>query len=317
MKKLCSFLMAFLIAVSFSVTVFAEEGAGISIESSSDGENSTVNVLLSGKTNPEMIQFCMNYDPEKMECIGASAGGVLSGNSAPVINVEDGKIYFVWDSLNPIKEDGILLQVQFKSIDSSEDAEVSIEGGKKLIVAGKDFKNVAPEKVENVTVFEGTGVSSESSKSESDKTESGTQSSKPETSKPESKPSAGDKVEEGFNNGLTFTENQVTVQNGEKIELGVAEKDENLVWSSSNEDVIKVDENGNIETVGPGTATITVTDETGEKESTCVITVTDEEEVEVITKEKEKSSGGIIIAVVLGTIIIGAAALILIKFKKR
>lgn len=309
--------MAFLIAVSFSVTAFAEEGAGISIESSSDGENSTVNVLLSGKTNPEMIQFCMNYDPEKMECIGASAGGVLSGNSAPVINVEDGKIYFVWDSLNPIKEDGILLQVQFKSIDSSEDAEVSIEGGKKLIVAGKDFKNVAPEKVENVTVFEGTGVSSESSKSESDKTESGTQSSKPETSKPESKPSAGDKVEEGFNNGLTFTENQVTVQNGEKIELGVAEKDENLVWSSSNEDVIKVDENGNIETVGPGTATITVTDETGEKESTCVITVTDEEEVEVITNEKEKSSGGIIIAVVLGTIIIGAAALILIKLKKR
>ena len=293
--------MAFLIAVSFSVTAFAEEGAGISIESSSDGENSTVNVLLSGKTNPEMIQFCMNYDPEKMECIGASAGGVLSGNSAPVINVEDGKIYFVWDSLNPIKEDGILLQVQFKSIDSSEDAEVSIEGGKKLIVAGKDFKNVAPEKVENVTVFEGTGVSSESSKSESDKTES----------------SASDKVEEGFNNGLTFTENQVTVQNGEKIELGVAEKDENLVWSSSNEDVIKVDENGNIETVGPGTATITVTDETGEKESTCVITVTDEEEVEVITNEKEKSSGGIIIAVVLGTIIIGAAALILIKLKKR
>lgn len=317
MKKLCSFLMAFLIAVSFSVTAFADEGAGISIESSSDGENSTVNVLLSGKTNPEMIQFCMNYDPEKMECIGASAGGVLSGNSAPVINVEDGKIYFVWDSLNPIKEDGILLQVQFKSIDSSEDAEVSIEGGKKLIVAGKDFKNVAPEKVENVTVFEGTGVSSESSKSESDKTESGTQSSKPETSKPESKPSAGDKVEEGFNNGLTFTENQVTVQNGEKIELGVAEKDENLVWSSSNEDVIKVDENGNIETVGSGTATITVTDETGEKESTCVITVTDENEVEVITNEKEKSSGGIIIAVVLGTIIIGAAALILIKFKKR
>lgn len=312
MKKICSFLVAFLIAVAFSVTAFADEGAGISMESSSDGENSTVNVMISGKTNPEMIQFCMNYDPEKMECIGAFAGGVLNGNSAPVINVEDGKIYFVWDSLNPIEEDGILLQVQFKSIDASEDAKVSIEGGKKLIVAGKDFKNVAPEKVENLTVFEGTGASSESSKSESDKTDSGTQSSKPE-----SKPSSDGKVEEGFNNGLTFTENQVTVQNGEKIELGVAEKDENLVWSSSNEDVIKVDENGNIETVGPGTATITVTDETGEKESTCVITVTDEKEVEVITNEKEESSGGIILAVVIGTIIIGAAALVLIKLKKR
>ncbi len=322
MKRILSLFVLLTMIFSLETTAFADDGAGIHIESSSDAGKSTVNVVLTGDTNPEMIQFCMNYDPEKMVCINALAGSALKGNSAPVINVKDGKIYFVWDSLNPIKEDGVLLSVEFESVDNKEDAEVSIESGKGLIVAGKDFKNVAPQEVENVTVFEGTENGGESSGGESSKPEN---SSKPEgNSKPDDSSSVPEesskpeKVEEGYNNGLTFVENKVTVEKGEKVELDVAEKDEELFWSSSNENVIQVDENGNIETVGPGTAIITVTDESGGKEATCVITVTEKEEVKVITKEPEEKNsgaGGWIAAAAVGAVLVTGGVVLLLRKK--
>ena len=187
MKKLFSLITAVILVFAFGTAAFAEEGAGIKIESAADGDKSTVSVVISGKTNPEMIQFCINYDPEKMECTATAAGVILEGNSKPLINVKDGKIFFVWDSLDAIEEDGVLLQVEFKSLDSSEDAEVSIESGKNLIVAGSDFKNVAPEKIESVTVFKGTkpsqGVVINPSGGSSSKTEE--ESSAPDIIEPE------------------------------------------------------------------------------------------------------------------------------------
>ena len=47
-----------------------------------------------------------------------------------------------------------------------------------------------------------------------------------------------------------------------------------VTWSSSNENVATVDQNGNVKAVGAGTATITVTTEDGNKTATCTVIVT-------------------------------------------
>ena len=50
--------------------------------------------------------------------------------------------------------------------------------------------------------------------------------------------------------------------------------DESVTWTSSNEAVVTVDENGKVTAVGVGEATITVTTNDGGYTDTCVITVT-------------------------------------------
>ena len=47
-----------------------------------------------------------------------------------------------------------------------------------------------------------------------------------------------------------------------------------LIWSSSNENIVKIDENGNIQAVSEGEATVTVTTEDGGYTASCTITVT-------------------------------------------
>lgn len=297
MKKLCSFLAAFLLAVSFATIAFAEQGAGISMESSTDGKNSTVSVMLSGNTNPEMIQFCMNYDPQKMECIGAYAGGAFDGKGSPTINIEGGKIYFVWDSLNPIESEGVLLKVEFKSINDSSDAEVSIEGGKKLIIAGKDFKNVAPAEVEDLVVFEGSG-----------KTESGGiglgSDNNPSDNKNEDEP----------DENQTSTENEDPKENAE---AGVTDKEETNTGNGTED--VEPDKEENIGTGESETPSkVTDEEEEAENETTDSETVTEEKDAEVIVNKKEEKNSGLVIAVVFGAVVIAAGAVILfVKSKNK
>jgi len=48
---------------------------------------------------------------------------------------------------------------------------------------------------------------------------------------------------------------------------------QNVTWESDDEDIAEVDEDGKVTGIAPGTATITVTTEDGDKTATCVITV--------------------------------------------
>jgi len=57
----------------------------------------------------------------------------------------------------------------------------------------------------------------------------------------------------------------------------------NVSWSSSNEEVATVDEDGTVTAVGAGTATITVTTEDGNKTATCTVTVTLPSEKKIIS----------------------------------
>ncbi len=69
----------------------------------------------------------------------------------------------------------------------------------------------------------------------------------------------------------------------DKIEVTVTPDDatnKKVTYESSDESIVKVDENGNIEAVGEGEATITVTTEDGKKQVTVTVTVEKKEEPE-------------------------------------
>ncbi|MGN0629624.1 MAG: Ig-like domain-containing protein [Oscillospiraceae bacterium] len=288
MKRISLLFLATFLLITGCVQVFAAENDTniiMDVISEPSSENAIVNIVISGNSEPEMIQFCLGYDPDKMECVSASVGSVLSGNTAPTINVENGKIYFVWDSLRPITTEGVLLQLEFKSIDKQADSEIWIDKEKSFIIADESFNNIAQsDKVENAIVF-----SSENSNSSESETSSSTgndsSQTQSETNTSGQTSSTNEKVEEGYNNGLTLKDNKLSVEMDSEIKLDVEDANEKLVWSSSNENVAVVDEDGNITAIGPGTATITVTDESGGKEASCVITVTDTLETEAKTEK--------------------------------
>ena len=78
--------------------------------------------------------------------------------------------------------------------------------------------------------------------------------------------------------GVTLDKNALNLGKGETQQLTATVNPENasnknVSWTSSDESVATVDENGNVTAVGRGTATITVTTEDGEFTATCVVTV--------------------------------------------
>ena len=81
-------------------------------------------------------------------------------------------------------------------------------------------------------------------------------------------------------NSLSFTENKVSVKNGETINLIVNIKpielfSDKLTWESSDPSIATVDENGVVRGIKEGTVTITVASSNGKK-ATCTVTVVKE-----------------------------------------
>ncbi|MDO4175774.1 MAG: S-layer homology domain-containing protein, partial [Eubacteriales bacterium] len=77
--------------------------------------------------------------------------------------------------------------------------------------------------------------------------------------------------------GITLDQAELTLTAGESAQLTATVQPENatnptVTWSSNDEDVATVDDNGNITAVGVGTATITA--QAGDQTATCVVTAT-------------------------------------------
>ncbi len=352
MKKIISVVLLCLLTFFLEATVFAAGNAEIKFVTyeSDDGEKSYVDVTIT-ENEASMIQFCVDYDSEVLECVSATAGDVFSGKSAPLINKTEGKIYFIWDSLTPLKDGGTLLHIEFARKKSS-DSEVGIDEEESFIVANSKFETVGTpgESIKIEGEEEESSSSSmpdaESSQSSSSTTESSSQSSSsqqnsesssesqetssvPQTSRPSGSSSSGTEIQTGSNNGITVDKNDAVVDVEQEIKIEIIEgESENLVWYSSNEDIAKV-EDGKVVPISPGTAIITVTTEDGTNEATCVITVTDEETegtssenetIEVITSpEKEENDPAFVFVVIalLAVAAVTAAVLVIKKSKKQ
>lgn len=329
-----------------SVTAFAADNAKIEFITyeSDDGERTYVDVTIT-ENEASMLQFCVDYDSEKLECVSATAGGVFSGKNAPLINKTEGKIYFIWDSLTPLKDSGTLLHIEFiKKNDSG--SEVGVDEEESFIVANSKFETVGEagesakiegKQEENVSSesssSDQSSVSSESSPESSSSVQNSSSASSSVSSSSQSSSSASSvpkpEIETGSNNGITVDKNDAVVDVEDEIEIEIIEGEkENVIWYSSNEDVAKV-EDGKVVPVSPGTAIITVTTEDGTEEATCVVTVTEEETegtssenetIEVITSpEKEENDPAFVFVVIalLAVAAVTAAVLVIKKSKKQ
>ena len=310
MKKIISLLAVFVMLFGLSTEVFAEENAGISFKKYYSEETKTysVDVILSGNSKPAMIQFCVAYDSDVLECTSVVAGNIFSSTLAPTINRTLGKIYIVWDALSPLEGSGIIARLEFSVKTFDEDGSVWIDTTEEdFVILTYDFEEIITE-IGSITVSEKNGSESYVSGTES----SGQQSSEQESSKQESEASSESDVEndssqkdeeenvnqevppditpeQGFSQGIEIDKTSLSLVLGEEALLSISGTDKEVLWYSSDESVAVV-EDGKVVSVGPGVVTITVITEDGEGQATCIVTVTDNGEKEEQKTESEENS---------------------------
>lgn len=343
MKKIISVILFLIIVAACGVSSFAAENAEISFKTSGPDANGkvVVDVVISDGGEPTMLQFCVAYDSAKLECVSVNAGNALSGNLAPVINVTDGQIYFVWDSLTPLASGGTLLQIEFRLKDGNKNASAWIDENEEFIVADDNFdfigtiagkaeisaaENSQASSSENSEVSSEESSVPESSESSSEQTESEFASESSGSSE-QSEADNNTETEEGYSNGIVIENTRITINMGEEKVINISGTDKTVYWYSSNEKIVLVEE-GKIIPVAPGTATVTVVTEDGLEEAACVVTVVgeavsegsseqeSENTIEVDSPRQEKESSvpawaWIVIAVLAAGII--CVAVIIVK----
>ena len=143
MKKITALFLMILAVLFSAFTAFAAETADISFDTYKSEENGNicVDVVISESGSPSMMQFCIAYDEDILECIIAAEGEAFSGNNAPIINQIDGKIYFIWDSLTPLGPGGTMLHLEFTAKEK-EDTSVGIDLEETFIVANSGFEEI-------------------------------------------------------------------------------------------------------------------------------------------------------------------------------
>lgn len=129
MRKVFSLILAALFIATLPLVVSAsqpEATAAVTCVASPGTEqgNYDINIVAEGLDGVAMVQFTLAYDPESVKCIGAEAGEILGDSDAPTINdATPGKVVFVWESLKPISQDGVLLTLHFEKL-REEPAEI-------------------------------------------------------------------------------------------------------------------------------------------------------------------------------------------------
>lgn len=267
-------------------SVSAEEQAGLSFEVKTEGSVYDVALNMSGKAGPEMLQFCLKYDDSLLELQSVTAGEVFRDTTYPTIsNTEPGYIYCVWEALKPLS-DGNLLIMQFKAKDNTE--------GSASIIFDTDYDTLAADGEFNDIPLTFDSLELTISDEQSEKTS-------------------------GKTPVINVEENtkQVTITTGKDIT--VAEGKENLIWTSSNENVAVV-ENGIVTAVSEGYALITAENEDGSEHESYAVTITNEQVSSEITnypQEQQISSGNNTLLYTAGAGIVLLGAIALIAQKRR
>lgn len=273
MKKFLSLLLLSILAAMLSVEAFADESAGIIFNKYSAEEDGVyyVDAVFTGSSKPAMLQFCVAYDSDGLECISVTTGSMFSDNLAPTINQTPGKIYFAWESASSARG-GVLLRITFRVKDGMSSASVWIDSSEEFVACDKNYENIATEtgslEIEGQPKEENSEVEIE------------------QVIPPEVIP------EDGYSEGIEIDKTQISVGVGEEADLTIGETEKETIWYSSDESVVIV-EDGKIISVGPGTATVTVITEDGQEQAACVVTVTEEDiqfsEGELQSSEDENS----------------------------
>lgn len=251
-RRILYFIVTVLL-LGFSINTLAANSGTLTIQTSqvnTSGEY-TAAIILSKNTNAEMIQFCLRYDSDMLELLSIAAGDAFAGITAPTISKpKSGTVYFVWEALSPLNQGGTLVSLTFRAKPGSQgEASIWFDYEEDFIFADADYQSLS------ITANNGSITLDATS-----------------TAAPASESSSSSTVIKGYNNGIEFDSNELSLSIGAEAILTINEAQDFLVWSSSNEAVATV-EDGRVKAVSEGTAIITATSMDGTKEATCVVTV--------------------------------------------
>lgn len=267
------------------VTAQAEELSRLEMVQTQTQNSDTVEILLKadGIQKAAMLQFAVQYDENSLECVSAVQGDVFQNNLAPTINAKiPGHVYFAWDSLNEIGENGTVMALRFRRITQDETA-VTFDFSEEFLAVDSEFQSIDVN-------AEGVTVAQTAEQPAQTETEAPTQ----------------DEQRTGSNQGLTMSDSRLDMKVGQSKTLRVSEKTETLYWESSNEAVASV-ENGKVTVLAPGEAVITAMTEDGVRYASCYISG---------TEQKNAASAQGVILLPIGGLMIAALGMWYFKKKK-
>ncbi len=141
-RLFCTILVISLISVCFCSSVFAEEQTGFWFGMSKDGNKYTITLNMNGEAGPEMLQFRLRYDPDKLHLDSADQGDVFKEYIQPTFSFKgDGYIYFIWDDLKPLVN-GQLFVMNFTVLDDVD--------GSTFIGFDRDYESIAADGEYNI-----------------------------------------------------------------------------------------------------------------------------------------------------------------------
>ncbi len=105
-----------------------------SAEGAPDGY-SKVLVNIAEESGAAMIQFTMDFDPEKLQVFSVAPGELMTDSeNYPTMNFDNtsGKIYFAWEALEGLENGGTIMEIVFKldeELEVGSDADVGFNNG--------------------------------------------------------------------------------------------------------------------------------------------------------------------------------------------
>ena len=306
----------------------AAEGPELLCTVGTVGENGICDVAVE-LVNAEgiaMMQFSLRYDPEKLAFLGSELGTVFTGGLAPTLNtLNSGEIVLSWDSLSPLQSDGTILLLHMRLL-GAESATLYFGGDDDLVFARDDFEPIdvsctgctidrpIAAATTVTTPSEHTSVSETPTQvagppvviitsaaqvtaapafvtpihTPVSVTESPTGTAAP-GAQTEATPAVFLSPDE--TQSLTMQDEQITIAPGQTQKIEVVEDKTNLFWSSSDERVATVDENGNVTAHESGTAIITASSEDGTAYASSTVTVNTPAEIEKQQKVQNTPAG--------------------------
>ncbi len=241
-RKLLSYIgFSLIIQLLFCSVVSASEQARLWFEMKSEASGYTVTLNLDGKSEPEMLQFCIEFDNDRLELVSISEGEVFKETNAPTLsNNEEGKIYFVWDALSPLN-DGRLLVMQFRTKEGvTGTAHIGFAEDYEVIAADDDLNEI-------YLTLEGLDIELDDNQQ-------------------------NDSVVPPIDDDKEHT---IVIKEGDSI---VIDNTSAIIWDTNNEDTVTV-ENGNVTAVSEGFAQVVAESEDGTQE-TYYVTVLNEQDYE-------------------------------------
>lgn len=132
-----------LILLLLCSSAFAEGQAELRLTGMETDGQYRVIIDLVGTDSIEMLQFCVSYDADLLELKQVQVGSAFNGVSYPTISSDiDGKVFFAWDALKPLKA-GRLLIIEFVARDDAfGTAEIRIDAFEEFIAADENYQSI-------------------------------------------------------------------------------------------------------------------------------------------------------------------------------